>query len=37
LRTQVGSVAIAGAAKILSREIDDKAHTDLLEELVSRI
>lgn len=37
LRTQVGSVAIAGAAKILSREIDDKAHTDLLAELVSRI
>lgn len=37
LRTQVGSIAIAGAAKILSREIDDKAHTDLLEELVSRI
>jgi F-type H+-transporting ATPase subunit b len=37
LRTQVGSVAIAGAAKILSREIDDKAHTDLLEELVGQI
>jgi F-type H+-transporting ATPase subunit b len=37
LRSQVGSVALAGAAKILSREIDDKAHTDLLEELVSRI
>lgn len=37
LRAQVGSVAVAGAAKILSREIDDKAHTDLLEELVSRI
>ncbi|PCJ32245.1 MAG: F0F1 ATP synthase subunit B [Gammaproteobacteria bacterium] len=37
LRLQVGSVAIAGAAKIISREIDDKAHTDLLEELVSQI
>ncbi|HEC58621.1 hypothetical protein LCGC14_0733420 [marine sediment metagenome] len=37
LRAQVGSVAIAGAAKILSREIDDKAHTDLLQELVGRI
>lgn len=37
LRSQVGSVAIAGAAKILSREIDDKAHTDLLQELVGRI
>ncbi len=37
LRTQVGGVALAGAAKILGREIDDKAHTDLLDELVSRI
>ena len=37
LRGQVGSVAMAGAAKILGREIDAKAHTDLLEELVSRI
>lgn len=37
LRSQVGSVALAGAAKILNREIDDKAHTDLLEELVGRI
>ena len=37
LRSQVGSVALAGAAKILSREIDDKAHTDLLNELVGRI
>jgi len=37
LRTQVGSIAIAGAAKILNREIDDKAHTNLLEELVSQV
>jgi F-type H+-transporting ATPase subunit b len=37
LRGQVGSIALAGAAKILGREIDDKAHTDLLDELVSRI
>ncbi|NQZ54872.1 MAG: F0F1 ATP synthase subunit B [Piscirickettsiaceae bacterium] len=37
LRSQVGSIALAGAAKILSREIDDKAHTDLLDELVGRI
>lgn len=37
LRTQVGAIAIAGAAKIISREIDDKAHTDLLEELVGQI
>lgn len=37
LRSQVGSIALAGAAKILNREIDEKAHTDLLNELVSRI
>jgi len=37
LRSQVGAVAMAGAAKIISREIDDKAHTDLLDELVSQI
>ncbi len=37
LRAQVGVIALAGAAKVLSREIDDKAHTDLLDELVSRI
>lgn len=37
LRSQVASVALAGAGKILGREIDEKAHTDLLEELVSRI
>ncbi|MFT7234991.1 MAG: F-type H+-transporting ATPase subunit b [Methylophagaceae bacterium] len=37
LRSQVGSIAVAGAAKILGREIDENAHTDLLNELVSRI
>jgi len=37
LRGQVSTIALAGAAKILDREIDDKAHTDLLDELVSRI
>jgi F-type H+-transporting ATPase subunit b len=37
LRSQVSSVALAGAGKILSREIDDKAHTQLLDELVSQI
>ncbi len=37
LRTQVSAVALAGAAKILAREIDDKAHTKLLDELVSQI
>jgi F-type H+-transporting ATPase subunit b len=37
LKSQVAGIALAGAGKILSREIDDKAHTDLLDELVSRI
>ena len=37
LKSQVSGVAIAGAAKIIGREIDEKAHADLLEELVSRI
>ena len=37
LRTQVSAVAVAGASKILGREIDDKAHTELLDELVSQI
>ncbi len=37
LRSQVGSIAIAGAAKILDREIDKQAHTNLLDELVSQI
>ena len=37
LKSQVGSIALAGASKIIGREIDEKAHTDLLDELVSRI
>lgn len=37
LRTQVSAVAVAGASKILGREIDDKAHIELLDELVSQI
>ncbi len=37
LRTQVTSVALAGASKILGREIDAKAHNDLLEKLVVEI
>lgn len=30
LRSQVGELAVAGAAKILKREVDAKAHADLL-------
>lgn len=37
LRTQVSAIALAGASKILGREIDAKAHNDLLEKLVKEI
>ncbi len=37
LRTQVSAIALAGASKILGREIDAKAHNDLLEKLVTEI
>jgi F-type H+-transporting ATPase subunit b len=37
LRTQVSAIALAGAAKILGREIDAKAHDDLLDKLVAEI
>ncbi|HAQ50946.1 MAG TPA: F0F1 ATP synthase subunit B [Gammaproteobacteria bacterium] len=37
LKGQVVNIALVGAGKILQREIDDKAHTDMIDELVSRI
>ncbi len=37
LRGKVASLAIAGAEKILKREIDATAHKDLLDQLVSEI
>lgn len=37
LRIQVTSIALAGAGKILRREIDPKAHNDLLEKLLKEI
>jgi len=37
LRIQVSAIALAGAGKILGREIDAKAHNDLLEKLVAEI
>ena len=37
LRGQVAAIAIAGAEKILSREIDAKTHGDLLDQLAARI
>ncbi len=37
LRTHVSAIALAGAGKILGREIDAKAHNDLLDKLVAEI
>jgi F-type H+-transporting ATPase subunit b len=37
LRAQVSTLAAAGASKIIKREIDRKAHDDLLKDLVSQI
>ena len=37
LRGQVGAIAVAGAEKILAREIDASAHKDLLDRLSAEI
>ena len=37
LRKEVGTIAVAGAGKLLGREIDAKAHADLLEKLALEI
>ena len=37
LRAQVATVAVAGAERILSREIDANAHRDLLDQLAAEI
>lgn len=37
LRAQVAELAAAGAAKIIKREIDRRAHDDLMKDLVSQI
>jgi len=37
LRKQVGELAVAGAAKILKREIDAKTHADVLSELAAQV
>ncbi len=37
LRGQVSAIALAGAGKILGREIDAKAHNDLLDKLVAEL
>ncbi|MBD3609394.1 MAG: F0F1 ATP synthase subunit B [Gammaproteobacteria bacterium] len=37
LRSQVASLAVAGAGRVLSKEIDSKAHDDMLKDLVAQI
>ncbi len=37
LRSQVAALAIAGASKVLEREIDEKAHSEMLNELVAQL
>jgi F-type H+-transporting ATPase subunit b len=37
LRREVASIAVAGAGKLLGREIDAKAHADLLDQLALEI
>ena len=37
LRAQVGKIAVAGAERILAREIDANAHRDLLNRLASEL
>ncbi len=37
LRGQVVSLAVAGASKVLEREIDEQAHSDMLDKLASQI
>lgn len=37
LRKEVASIAVAGAGRLLGREIDAKAHADLLEQLAVEI
>ena len=37
LRGEVGALAVAGAARILGREIDAKAHAELIEQIARQI
>lgn len=37
LRREVGRLAVAGAERILRREIDDTAHNDIVDDLVANI
>jgi F-type H+-transporting ATPase subunit b len=37
LRKEVSTLALAGAAKVLGREVDAKAHAQLLDELAAEL
>jgi len=37
LRQQVACIAMAGAAKVLNREIDEKAHSDIVDDMIAQI
>lgn len=37
LRRKVGELALAGAAKIIKREVDAKSHNDLIDELAEQV
>ena len=37
LRKQVGAIAVAGAGRVIGREIDAKAHAALIDELAAQI
>ena len=37
LRNSVGALAVAGAGKILEREVDEQAHRDLLDKLIAEL
>lgn len=37
LRGQVASIAVAGASKVLKREVDEKAHAEMLNDLVTQL
>jgi F-type H+-transporting ATPase subunit b len=37
LRQEVGKLAVEGASRLLGREIDPKAHADLLDQLAAEV
>ena len=37
LRQQVAGIAMAGAAKVLSREVDEKAHSEIVDDMIAQI